>query len=66
MTYSMPLYYDLTRKIKYMDRTSLNHLQNYSKAKKSTKLKQSSITGNEDEATNTMSNGGDILSPIVL
>jgi hypothetical protein len=65
MTYSMPLYYDLTRKMKSMDRTSLNHLRNYSKAKKSTKLKQSSITGNEDEATNTMSNGGDILSPML-
>ena len=65
MMYSMPLYYDLTRKMKSMDRTSLIHLQNYSKAKKSTKLKQSSITGNEDEATNTMSNGKDILSPML-
>jgi hypothetical protein len=47
-----------------MDKTSQNHPRNYSKAKKSTRSKRSSTTEKGDEATNTMSNGGDIQSPM--
>jgi len=60
---SMPLSFDPTRKMISMDLTFLNHQQNLTMKKKSTKWILSLIIKNKDEAINTMWNGKDILSP---
>ena len=64
MTSSTPGYYDRTRKTRSMERTLQNHLPIWSKVKRYMKLKPFSIIEKEDEDTNTLSNGGDILSPM--
>ena len=52
------------RRMKSMNKTSQNHHRNLLKEKRSMKLKPFSIIGKEDEDINTMSNGGDTLSPM--
>src|SRR5271156_2490114 len=54
---------DHISKQKHTEETSQNPHRNYLKEKKFTKSKESSDIENEDEDTNTTSNGKDIRSP---